>query len=314
MRSEFVKRLFDNWLIKVLALAAAATLYFYARINAADEMFITIDLNVILNGNYVPVETYEQSIDVKLTGIDLTGVNENAINAVCDFSSYESEGVYEEPVAIEIDNHLKNKGISVSYFEPKLIQIKLEKKLTKSVPVVMRRGPAPPPGYNLVDYFITPTTVEIEGPRSIVESIDSVETEEIDMSNKTENFTIKVRVIMNNPLVKFRTSDIVEFTGTIEEVIEIKTFSDVPISVIGLDPNFRVSSELPPGRVKLQAKASTLRSMTRQDINLYVDCSSITRPGTQYLRVQTDIPSEAISLDLEPSNIEFTVTEKEQTQ
>jgi hypothetical protein len=65
---EFFARLLDNWPIKVLSIAAAILLFLFHRMGMLEERFFSVPLEVQVNEQLIPAETYPQTVRVTLRG------------------------------------------------------------------------------------------------------------------------------------------------------------------------------------------------------------------------------------------------------
>ena len=68
----------------------------------------------------------------------------------------------------------------------------LEQKLTRSIVVQPDLSGFPLAGYELERYFITPSAVTVTGPRSQVEELQFIPTEEIDLSTRWHRMFVAI--------------------------------------------------------------------------------------------------------------------------
>ena len=295
----------NNWPAKVLSIAAAIVLFLFYRNSGLEKRFFNVPLSVIVNENYIPSGSYPRSSRIILRGNaeDIYLINENDIEVYADLSSHMNEGSFRAPVQFrKKGNALYIDPLEITV-EPLEVTISLERKISKSVEVSPVTDGFERKGYELVQYLITPTSVEVEGPKSDVEGILEVYTREIDLSDRFEDFTIMVRLDNDNPDITFPGGDVIEYHGIITEAMVVKTFT--PVDVITLDlPESLTLEEMPDqGFIKIQTTHLLLEEMSINDFRLILDCSFITEPGEYSISAEPDVPSGVIILQYDPINI-----------
>jgi len=165
----------------------------------------------------------------------------------------------------------------------------------------------PPPGYELTDYRLSPTQVAVVGPRSRVEGISSILTEEIGLTGREEDFSERVRLEKPDELVEFPGGEVVDFRALISETVVQSVFEGVDITIVDLDPAFRVTSAVPTGTIRVQGKALDLEGIPESRGSIIVDASDVGEPGTFELATRPQIPSGILVLGIDPARIELTV-------
>ena len=158
---------------------------------------------------------------------------------------------------------------------------------------------------------MTPSAVEVEGSRSRLEDIDRVRTEDVDVSNRREDFTERIRLVPPDPLVRFPGGDIVEIRGIIEEAVVLQTFEPVELVVTGLPSDLALAQDLPTGLIRVQARQIDLERITSGELQLTVDAGSVEEPGTIRLPVRPVVPSGFVVLRYEPTSVQLLVRERE---
>jgi YbbR domain-containing protein len=159
----------------------------------------------------------------------------------------------------------------------------------------------------LTQYFLSPSSVEVEGPRSKVQDLRVVHTEEVDLTGRQESFTVRVRLVQPDPFVTFLGGDVVEFRGMIQESIVVKAFEDVDIVAFDLAPGLEIVGQLPSGTVRVQGTQAQLETLRRGQIRLLVDCSDVTTQGRYVIPARPDVPRGILVLDYEPLEVTIDV-------
>ena len=310
--STFFAHLFRNWPAKVLSFALALLLLVFHDITRLEERFITVPLEVRLSADLVPAATYPQQVRLRLRGESeqIFRIVEDDLRAYIDLQRFASEGEHRVPVNVERTGASAEPGTLEISVEPEVLVVTLEEKAIKSVEVQASTSGFVPSGYILERMIMTPSSVEVEGPRSRVEGLEQVRTEDVDLSNRREDFTERIRLVSPDPLVRFRGGDIVELRGIVEEAVVLQTFEPIDLVVAGLDPQFSLEQELPSGLIRVQARQIDIETLTAGDMQLSIDASGISAPGTIRLPVRPIVPPGFVVLRYEPTSIQLVVVEE----
>lgn len=302
-------RVFRNWPAKVLSFAGALLLLVFHDITRLEERFVTVPLELQLSDRFMPGAAYPQQVRVRLRGEsdEVFRIVEDDLRAYVDLRRFGDEGEYRVPVQVERTTSAPTDGVVEITPEPAWIQLELEEKLLTSVEVVATTSGFPPSGYELVQILMTPSSVEIEGPRSRVELVDAVRTEDVDLSTRRGDFTERLRLVQPDPLIRFPGGDIVEMRGFIEEAVVLQTFSEVGMVVFGLPDGLELRQALPTGTIRVQARQIDLETVSRGDLQLTVDASVVDGPGTVRLPVRPIVPSGFTVLGFEPTSVQVVI-------
>lgn len=181
-RLTLSQHLFSNLLPKTAILLIVTT--FWALITTRQGEITNVTAPVRLHGlseELVLTRNIPEDVDVQLKSFSSLTPTPEKLDIVADI---DLSGIREGQTAVRIrgtDFKLPS-GMTMSSVTPSSIKIVAEKKVRKSVPVrVVTRGY---PARGLVDYEVitTPSAVEVEGPASQVARVESIITEEIDVS------------------------------------------------------------------------------------------------------------------------------------
>jgi len=305
---KFVEGILSDWPAKIISLAAAALLFLFYRVNTMDERFFSVPLQVDPPAGLAISKPYPKSARVTLRGKEeaIFSIIEDDVEVFADFGRFQSEGQFRVPVrVVRRGSSLNIEPLDIRV-EPAEISVTLEQRIEKTVvlePVI--RG-SPPAGYDLVQYTIVPDSIQISGPRSIVNAIDVVPLEEIDLEGRTEDFTEQVEVVEENSLVDYSRQRPIVFRGILREAVIIKTFEDVDIISIDLSPDLRLAEPLPKGNIRIQGNQRAIEALPPEQLRLVIDCGEIEKPGPETVYPQPDIPPEFVVLKFEPQQLDLT--------
>ncbi len=306
---RFIERILHNWPIKIISLIAAILLFSFYRISSLEERFFTVPLKVSINDRLIAAGEYPKTVRITVRGRadDILLILEDDISASVDFSMYKEEGTYTSPVKVVRKGAALNINPIEILVEPMEVSIVLEKKMTKSFEVKPSLIGFPEKGYDLSQYFITPSSVEVQGPESIIKDLDYIYTEDIDISSRKSDFTARVRLRRPAASVRFPGGDVVEFTAVIEEAYVVRTMTGLDMIALDLDSRFELSGIRTENTLKIQGKQLDLEKYTSNDFRFTVDCSGIKKEGSYLLKVTPDVPSGVLVLDYSPKEIEVSV-------
>ena len=308
-QNHFLHHIFDNWMAKILSILVAVLLALMYRINTLEERVISIPLTIMTDENYAVTGNYAKNVRLSLRGSEeqIFSVLDSDITAVADFSTASAEGTYREPVQIRFNRQspLNNDTLEI-LVEPENITIYQEEKIIQSLEVNPVLTGFPPNGYELVQYFISPSSVMVQGPRSQMESISSITTEEVDLTNRYDDFSLSTRLIPPGENVYFPGGDIVEIRGVIDESIIIQTLTNQAIITVDLTAGLVIAQALPEISLTIQGSQLTLEKLRPRDFHFFLDCSAISEPGSYVLPIRADVPPGITVLKYFPREVSLT--------
>ena len=308
-KNRLGRRLLENWPAKVIALAVAVVVVLLNNVAGVGERYFSIPLELQLSESLVPGEPYSNRVRVTLRGDEeeIFRVLEDDVIAYANFTVHNRDGVYRAPVALrKVGTALDVEALEISV-EPLTITVTLEEKLISSIEVVPNLIGFPPRGYELTDYRLSPTQVAVVGPRSRVEGLSSILTEEIGLAGREGDFSERIRLEKPDELVDFPGGDVVDFRALITETVIQSVFEGVEITIVDLDPAFRLTSGLPTGTIRVQGKQLDLEGIPDARVSIVVDASIVNQPGTYELPTRPQIPSGILVLGIDPARIELTI-------
>jgi len=229
-RARFFLMITDKWHIKVLSLAAAVIISIFYRMNNLETRYFTVPLTIESNENLIPINYFLSSVRISLRGesVGIRQIVAEDIEAYIDLTRYDYEGNYKVPVQIR----KKGGALGVEPLEitvlPIEIPLSLEQKIARNVNVFPVLSGTVADGYELTDQSLNPSSVTVDGPRSILNGHIEFNTETIDLDNRYDDFSVILIIKNNNPLLSIRGSNTVEFKGTISRIHERETPIAVP--------------------------------------------------------------------------------------
>ncbi|HSR69150.1 MAG TPA: CdaR family protein [Acidobacteriota bacterium] len=124
---------------------------------------------------------------------------------------------------------------------PALIEIIIEPKVERLLPVNPQVEGNPPENYERVATLATPARATVSGPRSAVETVDEVKTVPIDIDGRTESFQVRRELVVDHERVR-----VIEESALVRVQIEEKrrpvTLTGIPVEIVPPDTNARLRS------------------------------------------------------------------------
>lgn len=310
---QFFRRLLKNWPAKMLSLVAAICLFLFYRVNSLEDRFFTVPLRLQLSEGYVAAGPHPRSVRVSLRGEGETvsRILEEDIRVFADFTAYSREGEYRASVEVLTQGSAEEARSLEITVEPRELSLNIERKLRKTVKVLPTMAGYPEKGFELVQYFINPSDVDVEGPRSRVNNLETVLTERVELSGRSSDFTFQARILMEDPYITFPIGRTVEFLGLVREVIITKNFINISMVSFDLDPRFRLVTPPQTGSIRLQGGQINVGGLDPDDLFLSIDCSQITEPGLHIVSPRPEVPPGVSILNWTPDEITLEVAEVE---
>jgi hypothetical protein len=201
--------------------------------------------------------------------------------------------------------------ISIMQIYPDTLDIKLDEIITKDVKIQPFLKNAPMSGFEIGQSEAFPDAAKIKGPSTTLASIEKVLTEPIDLSGA--NVTFNQRVTLG-PLGNFvqiiEPNRITVRVEIVEKIIE-RSFSDIPILLLGSDLGEGIHMSPTTATVIFSGPYNRLIDFQPEEIEITADCSGL-EPGQHTIPIQlTKAPQGSKSSVLEPASVDVIVPGKE---
>jgi YbbR domain-containing protein len=308
-------RLSANWPAKILSLAAAVVLFLFNRISTLEERYLSVSLEIMTANDLVPSSAYPTAVRVTLRGegSSIAAVLQDEIEAYADFTSYEKEGIYRAPIGVRRKGMAANINPLETRTDPTEVMIGLERGTVKSVPVIPSFKGYMEPGYELSEYTLTPSIVEVSGPRSLIDQTADVSTEQIELTGRKEDFSANVGLVREDPLIEIAGNPSAVFMGKVLESIVLKTLENVVIGARNLNKQLAVDGVLSVGSVKIQGNQKDVTEFQPDEFTLSVDCTGIKAPGTYKLSVDAVLPPGLAAVAHSPAEASVVIVQNNPT-
>jgi len=220
-RARLFAKITEKWPVKVLSLAAAVIISVFYRMNNLETRFFTVPLLVESNDTLIPTNSFATSVRVSIRG-ETDGIQPilaEDIEAYIGLERYTNEGYYRVPVQIR----KKGGALGVEPLEISVLPIEiplvLEQKVTRNVSVFPVLSGTVAKGYELTNQSLIPSSVIVEGPRSILDGHIEFNTETINLDGRYNDFTVMVNIKNDNPMLSIYGNNLLEFRGSISRIV-----------------------------------------------------------------------------------------------
>src|SRR4029434_9967759 len=134
-------------------------------------------------------------------------------------------------IPLKVDPNRLPVNVRVKDIEPPTITVTVERVIEREVPVTPRWEGDPPPGYQVIDWQISPPTVKIAGAESQMKELTRVSTETVRLTDKTSTFSERGALDIGSPnfTISEDSGRKVMLTVTIEEARKERLIENVPI-------------------------------------------------------------------------------------
>jgi len=310
-RKSLRSRIVADWPAKVLSLVAAILVFSFYRLNRLEDRFVSVPLAVVVGEDFVPSAALPRSVKLTLRGESnqLVTVLEEDLRASIDLSHASGEGIFRAPVVVERRGSALGVDPLEISAEPSEIDVPLERKLRKVVPVTPSFRGYLGPGYELSSFSLDPATEEISGPAGAVEHILDLSTDPIELSGKTSDFKSEVRIFAKDPLVQVSGRGTAVFSASILQSMDFKTFEAVPLTLVGLGQGLALGEQPAPCTLRVRSSAAILKDFVLPTGSVVLDLSAAPEPGLYTLPLDARLP-EGIALDsIEPPAVTVRVVQ-----
>ena len=191
---DFIEKITENWPVKASCVLLAICIYVFYTLSLQDSRSFTVPLKIKNGSGIVPVSPYPANVKIKLKGKteDIASLQKNNFSAYLDLNYLPKDGVYKLPVLVELPQQallLDTLEVTVS---PQEVNLKVEEKISAFVPVLPLINGSPAHGYEIKNITVKPDTVELTGPRSMVQNCTRLQTKAVSVKNADKSFASPV--------------------------------------------------------------------------------------------------------------------------
>lgn len=222
-----------RWGLRFLAFFGAVIIWWFASVEERERISEkVIDASVTYNSpqGLVLLDPV-QSVQVRLRGPDsrVRAVVPFAVDVVVDIPSDQPGTI---TVQLEPENVLTPEEVEVAVISPNVLELRLDRVMTRDLPVWVRLVGEPAGGAVPGEPRAIPGRARVRGPESLVSSLSAVSTSPISLDGHALDFSQTAALVSSDPLVRvvapaFVTVEIPMITPPLPGDEELTPVSDV---------------------------------------------------------------------------------------
>lgn len=309
---QFLEKVFNRWPIKIICFVLAILVYFFHQISVLDTKTFTVPVEIQALGSMLPAETQERSVRVTIRGKseELNEIIESDLHAYLDITNITKEGNANVPVIINTSQRMTVIDPLEITVKPEKIKIEVQQRTERFVPINPLVAGECEYGYEVKSITISPDSILISGPRDMVESIQSINTEKVDVSKAVKSFEVEVLPRNLNRLISLENYDVAKVSVEVDEIESSKQINALPVNCINVNENFTVQKSVEYADIELAGTVLDLDDLKTSSIFVTADCSEITEPGEYELPVNIRVPYYFTITSQEPKTVDVKVSIK----
>lgn len=303
----------ENWQTKIICFVAALLLYVGHTFNHLEKKTFTVPLEVSFKGAVCPISSAPEFVKVTIrsTQENIAEVLMSDLSATLDLTYLSSDGEYLVPVTVR----LSPKVLMMDSFEvrmvPERVPMKVETKMTKYVEIKPSLVGKAAHGYSIAETTTSPSYVQVSGPRTAVEALDSIQTNMIDVTDLMFSEDFEVPFLEMSSLLNVSgklTSCVVHVDVSPENMT--RTFLGVPVKITNLSSSLELVSEILPITFDAEGTVTALENFSLRENAVTVNCGGIKAPGSYNLPVKISLPYPLKVQSRSADTVRVTVREK----
>ncbi len=309
---HLLDKILDKWPAKVICLVIAIFLYFFHQASLIDSKTVVVPLQIIENGIVMHMGNTPKSVSVVVRAEDETikSLLTSDISASICLDSITEKGTYKLPVNITLSDSLK----AYDPFEVRLkedsVTIDVDKKAIKYIPITPSVVGEVAHGYEIESISMSPSTVEVAGPESVLNATEQIYTTRLNVSNAEINFSTETSYQQLNKLLTVLDEGPFKAEVTIKPKPMERIFDQVPVEVINLNNSLDLKEELPLVSIKLSGTMPVLENYILSKHAVQINLHEITEPGNYTVPLRYVLPANLQLVEKSDDELTITVIKK----
>lgn len=232
--------------------------------------------------------------------------NPAGIQAIVDLTNTQA-GEFQYTLTEE--NITSPEVIKISRISPTQINLLIEELIEKTLDIRLRFQGRLKEGYILKNIEITPNIVKLTGPKSILEPLNSIFTNEIDLRTINQSQDIIVHLDLPNQNLQFLDQNIDQYKAqiTVESLPIRRRFDDVKIELVNQIYETRIN----PSKftIFLEGPEEILNNLNASQLLGYIDLKDY-EPGNYKYQPKPVIPDDIVLLEQWPKVDVWVISQK----
>ena len=302
-------RVFDNPTLKLIALVLAVIIWLLVVGEKRSEVRLTVPLELRnLPARFEIIEQNAAQVEVTVRGFSsvVKKLTPGDIDVYIDLST-----IVEGPnsFALVPDDILVPVGATVIQVSPSQIELVLDVKGEKMVPIKPIYRGVPAEGYMVEKLTAEPKMVTITGARRLLNTISTIETEAVVLDNISQDFVKKVKPKLPQGIrIEKEEEKIISVSVTVIPNMVDRFFEDIPLQVENETRQFTLSPRTITALVK--GPELELSAMTPADIPAFIQTEQLPE-GISTVEPVFKLPESITVKNYYPKIITITITKGE---
>ncbi len=289
-----------DWVLKLLSLGFAITLWFFVVGEEKAEVSLSIPLEIVnLPAGLVIANDIPPSVDVRVYGPRsmIKAVTSQGLSRVVDLRGTSAGHL---TVQMTPESLPFPRGLRIMRVQPSHVDIILETLTKKAIPVhAVLEGKADR-DYMVKNVVANPANVTLAGPASEISRLHKIKTLPINLNGTAKTFTKLVGLDLQGLHVTVEGKGLVEITVHIAPVITIKKITHIPVQVEATKPGISWWPQVVS--MRLQGWTKLLRNIQPKDIKVVVSTKDLP-PGLHRVTPEYQVPKGLTPLETIPKKI-----------
>ena len=163
-------------------------------------------------------------------------------------------------------------GVEVVRVDPPTLSLRVERRVTREVPVVARITGEPSPGFEYDGYTLSPDRVTVRGPEGVTMQVREVVAEEVTMEGRAESFEVVVGIVPDHNGARVVGDGTVQLRVNITPQRVTQVYTGIPLEPNDLGEfDYRLSYQPDSVTVVLEGTRANLASITAENIRVVLD-------------------------------------------
>jgi YbbR domain-containing protein len=303
MMSQFLRIVFGNLSLKIVALIFALFLWSLAVLDRTYEVKLDVPVKVVEKGRTERVIT---DVDTRVAVVALSGKGKELMRvrrSALEFTPVVPEGKFgTKQVRLQVSELKLPPGVIVRAIEPEMIEVKLGPAQTKEVAVLVPTKNQPTSGM-MVSQIKARSGAMLVGLRDGVQSYTAVSTETLDLSTVQQGEIRRLRVVPPATGITCVPESI-----DVEVVLEkeaARIFLGLPVQVLA-PPTIDVEVVPDEAQIAVAGPANRIDSLKPSDIAVQIKISGL-GPGSYRLGADVKLPERFRMVKIEPQLFDVTI-------
>ena len=272
-------RFFTNWKQKLFSLLFAVALSFYVSNMRVAERFFHIPLHIRNSpGFLIPVHSFPDSIKVTAKGRpgSLMVLDPQEINASVDLSAARP-GLNTFFVDLRYPKQIE--GLSV--MSPiKHFRVRMDRVMVKRLPLRVRFINSPAAGFIRESYRLSPETVLVRGPLSVLTSLKELYCRPVNIGGLNRSTDRAVSPDFGEHNLSLQNPVSITLSIVVVPVHLEREFKAVAVKPVGLKNGLKIK-KITPGSVilRLTGERTVVKDLLSEKVAALIDLSAFTVPG-----------------------------------